>query len=142
MIIHFANGAFHRSLPGAASSDWPEYRSICRRVWDHDANSGHDKYGNFAVAPTEIQHPITSGINSFETEDELYYNQQGELPIEPLLVARSKDTGNNEPMAWAYFYGEGKVFQTVLGHDFKSLSTSEVQRLLNRAALWTMGKLE
>ena len=34
-LIHFSNGAFHFSLPKAAESDWPEYRKICRRVWDH-----------------------------------------------------------------------------------------------------------
>src|SRR6056297_207203 len=36
LIIHFANGAWHKSLPEAGKSDWPEFRGICRRVWDHD----------------------------------------------------------------------------------------------------------
>ena len=36
-IVHFANGAFHASLPETPASDWPEYRNICRRVWDHAA---------------------------------------------------------------------------------------------------------
>ena len=42
VIIHFANGAFHFSLPGALPSDWPEWRTkICRRVWDHSDRPGH-----------------------------------------------------------------------------------------------------
>jgi len=142
VLVHFSNGAFHSSLPGASASDWPEYRRICRRVWDHDADSGHDEYGKFRVSPTNFQHPITRGMQSFETEDELYYNQKGELPIEPLLVARSSDTGDDQPLAWAYTYGDGRVFQTVLGHDVKSLGTPEVQALLTRGALWTMDKLQ
>jgi len=81
-------------------------------------------------------------MQSFETEDELYYNQKGTLPIEPLLVARSNDTGDDQPLAWAYTYGDGRVFQTVLGHDVKSLGTPEVQALLTRGALWTMDKLQ
>jgi type 1 glutamine amidotransferase len=59
-----------------------------------------------------------------------------------LLTARSKNTGEDEPMAWAYTYGKGKVFQTVLGHDVKSLSSPEVQKLLNQGSLWIIDKLE
>ena len=47
-IIHFANGAFHNSLPETPPSDWPEFRNICRRVWDHGTSS-HDPYGRFQV---------------------------------------------------------------------------------------------
>ena len=45
-VIHFANGAFHASLPGAETSDWPGYQKLVRRVWDHDGPSGHDPYGS------------------------------------------------------------------------------------------------
>ena len=48
-LFIFSNGAFHYSLPGEEESDWPEYRNICRRVWDHNADSGHDAYGKFIV---------------------------------------------------------------------------------------------
>src|SRR5690606_4652004 len=85
MVIHFANGAFHYSLPNASESDWPEYREIVRRVWDHHADSGHDSYGEFKVNISDKKHPITSGIENFLTTDELYFNQKGENPIEPLL---------------------------------------------------------
>ena len=140
LLIHFANGAFHPSLPGAETSDWPEYRKICRRVWDHTANSGHDKYGQFQVNITPLPHPITEGLKPFMTTDELYYNQQGEAPIQPLLTAYSKDTGKEEPLAWTYSYGKGKVFQILLGHDVKSLQTPEVQEILKRAGIWVTPK--
>lgn len=139
VVLHFANGAFHFSLPQAGESDWPEYRRIVRRVWDHTGDSGHDAYGTFRVEPTSVDHPITEGIEAFETSDELYFNQQGEEPIEPLLTARSQVTGRDEPMAWAYSYGSGRVFQVVLGHDAVSLSTPAVKTLLQQAGLWTAG---
>jgi len=141
MLIHFANGAFHSSLPEAGESDWPEFRKICPRVWDHDQDSGHDKYGIFEVVPTANQHPITMGIKAFETKDELYYNQKGTIPITPLLKALSLDTGNHEPLAWTHTYGEGKIFQTLLGHSAESLSTPEIQTILMRAGLWVSGNL-
>ena len=34
-IVHFANGAFMDTLPGAKGSDWPDYRNLLlRRWWD------------------------------------------------------------------------------------------------------------
>ncbi|HSJ68184.1 MAG TPA: ThuA domain-containing protein, partial [Anditalea sp.] len=141
MVIHFANGAFHYSLPGAEESDWPEYREIVRRVWDHHSDSEHDNYGKFTVNITSHQHPITSGIDDFETMDELYFNQKGEKPITPLLSGKSEITGDEEPLAWIYNYGEGKVFQTVLGHDEKSFQSPEFRKILRNAAMWTGGQL-
>jgi type 1 glutamine amidotransferase len=142
MIIHFANGAFHSSLPESGTSDWPEYRRIVRRVWDHHAGSAHDKFGKFLVDITDEKHPITEGMKSFHITDELYYNQRGDDPIIPLLTARSKDTGKEEPLAWVYTYGKGKIFQTLLGHDAEALQTPEVQQILMRAAQWICGDLK
>src|SRR5262249_41835331 len=136
LVIHFSNGAFHHSLPGAGQSDWPEYRNIVRRVWDHSDNSGHDPYGTFRVSPTGLKHEIIEGLASFDTSDELYFNQKGDKPIEVLLTARSSTTGKEEPLAWVYQYGRGRVFQTVLGHDARALETPAVKVILQRAAAW------
>lgn len=133
ILVHFANGAFHASLPGAEGSDWPEYRNMCLRVWDHNGGSGHDKYGPFKVKISDPEHELTAGLTDFETSDELYYNQKGETPIHPLLTARSTDTGAEEPLAWTYYYGQGRVFQTLLGHDVQSLKAEELRTLLKRA---------
>lgn len=136
LVIHFANGAFHHSLPAAGESDWPEYRNIVRRVWDHSDNSGHDPYGTFRVNVTDLKHEIVEGLTSFETTDELYFNQKGDKPIEPLLTARSKVTGKEEPLAWVYQYGRGRIFQTVLGHDPRALESPAVKIIIQRAAAW------
>lgn len=141
LFIHFANGAFHYSLPDAGASDWPAYRQLCRRVWDHNADSGHDAYGEFTVESTDVTHEITEGITTFTTTDELYYNQKGEEEIQVLLTAPSKNTGKDEPMAWVYEINntndsKSRVFQTVLGHDVAALRTPEVQTIIRRAAIW------
>jgi type 1 glutamine amidotransferase len=136
LIIHYANGAWHFSLPGAEDSDWPEYRKICRRVWDHKGGSAHDPYDTFTVNIQTPDHYITRGLSDFETTDELYYNQAGTEQVEPLITARSRDTGKDEPLAWVYNYGKGRIYQTLLGHDAASLTTPEVQEMLKRAAVW------
>ncbi len=140
MILHFSNGAFHASLPEAGQSDWPEYRNICRRIWDHSSNSAHDDYGTFTVNIHDPAHFITQDMDSFSTVDELYYNQKGTAPIDTLLSARSKNTGNIEALAWHYAYGNGRVFQTLLGHNAASYQSEGFRKVLLRAADWTAGK--
>lgn len=144
VLVHFANGAFNFSLPMAGESDWPEYRKIVRRVWNHhgqgEAKSGHDAFGPFTVKPTEVKHPISEGLQEFGVTDELYFRQDGDQPIEPLIQARSKVTGRDEPLAWTYTYGEAKVFQTLLGHSEKTYDTFEPCEMLRRAVAWTAGR--
>jgi len=133
-VIHFANGAFNATLP-AKDSDWPRFRQMVRRVWMHgEGRSGHDAYGGFKVNITPVKHAITARLASFETTDELYFKQEGEQPVEALATARSKVTGNDEPLAWAHDQGSGRVFQTLLGHDAKGIRAAGA--LIRRGAGW------
>jgi type 1 glutamine amidotransferase len=145
VLVHFANGAFHFSLPKAAEANWPEYRKIVRRVWNHTPKkgkqpSGHDAFGRFLVLPTKTKHPITEGLTRFEVVDELYFRQDGEEPIVPLIEGESKVTKKLEPLAWTYTYGKGKVFQTLLGHSEKTYDAFETREMLRRAVAWTAGR--
>jgi type 1 glutamine amidotransferase/mono/diheme cytochrome c family protein len=140
VIVHFANGAFHFSLPSAAASDWPEYRRIVRRAWDHqgkgESQSGHDAFGLFEVKPTSVSHPTTAGLAPFTVTDELYFRQAGDEAIEPLLLAHSKVTDRDEPLAFSYRYGKGRIFQTLLGHSEQTYETFEAREILRRAVAW------
>jgi type 1 glutamine amidotransferase len=73
-------------------------------------------------------------LQPFETEDELYFRQQGPLPIVPLLTATSKVTKQDEPLAWAYEYEKARVFQTVLGHG--DVSIRKAGALIRRGSVW------
>lgn len=141
VVLHFANGAFHFSLPDAGESDWPEYRKMVPRVWNHHEQSGHDDYGPFTVHVTDKAHPLTSGIANFGVRDELYYRQEGDSEVHVLLEADSVNTGQREPIAWTSVYRNGRVFQTLLGHDGAAYDVYEVREMLRRAVLWTAGKL-
>ena len=146
LLVHFANGAFHFSLPNAAASDWPEYRQLVRRVWNHQPAgkmpaSGHDSFGSFTVEFTSEKNPISAGLDKFIVEDELYFNQHGDEPIQPLAKARSKVTGREEPLAWSYSVGKGRVYQTLLGHSEKTYDAFETREMIRRAAAWCAGRL-
>jgi len=133
-LVHFANGAFNYTLP-AKASEWPEYRTgIVARAWMHDADSGHDAFGPFHVTPAKIDHPILKGLVPFDTVDELYFRQKGPKPVTALLTARSKVTGQDEPLGWAYDYGRGRIFQTLLGHS--DVSIRRAGALIRRGSIW------
>ncbi len=136
-IIHFANGSWTDTLPNK-EADWPEFRTqIVRRIWDHKPGlSGHDAFGKFQVDLTAAgeKHSITAGLLPFETDDELYFRQQGALPIVPLVTAQSKVTKENEPLAWAYEQSKARVFQTVLGHA--DVSIRKAGALIRRGTVW------
>lgn len=140
IVVHFANGAWNFSLPMAAESDWPEYRRIVRRVWNHqgtgEVQSGHDAFGPFDVTVTSIPSPVTEGLQKFGIIDELYFKQDGMEPIEPLIVAHSKATDRDEPLAWTSSYGKGRIFQTLLGHSERTYETFEACEMLRRATAW------
>ncbi|HEU4754812.1 MAG TPA: ThuA domain-containing protein, partial [Armatimonadota bacterium] len=127
IVVHFANGAW---------LDWPDYRRLSRRTWI-DGTSGHDAFGPFRVQIRKTDHPITQGVPaSFDTTDELYFRQQGDLPVEVLATAHSKVTGHDEPLLFVHEEGRGRVFQSLLGHDADAIRTPAVAAMFRRAAAW------
>lgn len=142
-IHHFANGACHPSLPGAADSDWPWYRTLVRRVWEHRAiapgTSAHDRFRAFEVKAC-ADHPLVAGLPAFTIEDELYWRQHGSEPIVPLLTARSEETGADEPLAWAYEVDRARVVQSLLGHSAKTYEAAAMRAFARRVVAWCAGR--
>jgi len=129
VVFHFACGAFE---------DWPEFRNLAGKVWDQ--KTGHDPRGPFTVKIVNTEHPITRGMKDFQADDELYICVVGERPVELLATARSKVTGKDHPMAFAFPYGRGRVFHTPLGHDVKAIRMPGVAELTRRGCLWAAGR--
>lgn len=133
VALHFSCGAF-REWPNYQTLAWPEFEKIVGRVWDTDKT--HDPYQKFQVTVANKEHPITKGLQDFETEDELYFCLKGESKIDVLLTAHSTVTQKDEPMGFTLNYGSGRVFHTPLGHDVKSFQSPGVAQLLQRACEW------
>ncbi|MGB9689330.1 ThuA domain-containing protein [Thermogutta sp.] len=132
MLVHFACGAFQEFKE--------DFLKLVGRVWDPQLR-GHDPYGSFKVRIVDSEHPITRGLQDFDTVDELYTCLTGDLPIHVLAVARSKVDGKDYPMAFVLRVGKGRVFHCVLGHDVKAFQSEGVQTLFRRACLWCAGRL-
>lgn len=127
-ILHFASFAFR---------DWPGFEELAGRVWDR--KNGHDRRGPFRVEIRAPEHPACRGLDSFETDDELYVCLQGDRPVEVLAEARSKLTGREHPMALVHRVGAGRVFHTPLGHDARAIRVPGTAGLIRRGAEWAAG---
>ena len=126
VLVHFACGAFQ---------GWPEFANIAGRVWDPKLRP-HDPYGKFTVEIADPAHPITKGMQPFETTDELYTCLAGTKEIHVLAKATSKVDKKDYPMAFVHEYGKGRVFHCTLGHDVRALSVAAVQELYRRGTAW------
>ena len=126
VLVHFACGAFQ---------DWPEFANLAGRVWDPKLR-GHDPRGPFRVDIVDREHPIVQGLESFETDDELYTCLAGERPIRLLATARSKVDQKDYPMAFVLTHGKGRVFHSPLGHDVKAFQAPGVGELFRRGTAW------
>jgi len=129
MMTHFACGAWQ---------EWPEFVQLAGRVWNPKLR-GHDPYGKFRVEIADPEHPITKGLDAFETTDELYTCLTGDTKIHIIAKATSKVDKKEYPMAFVLDYGKGRVFQTVLGHDAAAYASPGVGDLLRRACAWAAG---
>jgi len=132
MLTHFACGAWD-------NNEWPEFRKLAGRVWDPKLRP-HDPHGKFTVDIADPAHPITQGMQSFETVDELYTCLAGEVPIHIVAKATSKVDKIDYPMAFVLDYGKGRVFHTVLGHDALAYTNNPgVGLLMRRGCAWAAG---
>jgi type 1 glutamine amidotransferase len=129
MLTHFACGAWD-------NNEWPEFRKLAGRVWDPKLRA-HDPHGKFTVEIADPDHPITKGLQPFETLDELYTCLAGEVPIHVVAKSKSKVDGKNYPMGFVLEYGQGRVFHCPLGHDARAYAAPGVGELLRRACAWT-----
>ena len=131
VLIHDATGPF---------KDWPKYHGkISRRSWVND-QSGLDPYEKFEVVIRDTSHPVSQGLSSYRTTDELYYRQVGKEPIHVLAVGHSVVTSQEEPLAFVYQYRQGRVFQTLLGHDAASIRNTGTAELIRRGTAWSANR--
>jgi len=126
VLLHFACGAFR---------DWDEFEDLAGKVWD--GVHTHDPYGEFYVELLSSDHPVTSGLESYFTDDELYIGVEGDRPVEVLVQARSVVTGELHPLVFVHEYGKGHVFNMVLGHDAPAIRVSNTAEMLRRGVLWS-----
>ncbi len=89
-------------------------------------------------------HPIMAGLKPVQSMDESYRHSKLN-PDKTVLETRSSESGpvsdpDGEPYTWVRTSGKGRVFYTAWGHDHRTWSNVDFQRLLARGTLWACGQ--
>lgn len=134
VVVHFASAAF-------AKPNWEEFEKAIAGGWR--TQGFHGPAHEFTVKKTEAKHPITEGAPSEfkHVKDELYQNSLMTPGSVVLATAYSdpklpRGTGKDEAVVWVNSYGDGRVFNTVLGHDVAALNDPGVQAWIKRGVEW------
>ena len=116
----------------------------------------------YRVRITNKNHPITKGVNDFETVGEHHYNQYDK---DPRFVFMTNDTmdgwaynnilgdkhyderlgarcfGPSRASGWAYDYGKGRVCFMAPGHTLDEYMNSEFVKLQKNAVRWCLKQI-
>jgi type 1 glutamine amidotransferase len=144
-LLNFVKGGkgfFVQHLATASFAKWDEFGKLCGRRWVM-GTSGHGPRGVFEAKVVNKEHPITAGMNNFETDDELYAKLQGTGKINVLVEADSDWSKKTEPLIFTLNYGKGRTVHNAFGHDRKALMTPSVQKIIARGVEYAAtGKVE
>ena len=138
--------ALHHTM--GAYQQWPEFKKIIGTKYylNETVEDGvtHGK-GSFlhdvdmTVRVTNKNHPITKGMQDFTIHDETYKNCWFDEKNQVLLT--TDHTTSDETIGWVRRYRKAKVCTIQLGHDSKAYANSNYPQLVERAILWTAGRL-
>ena len=118
--------------------DWPGWRDLVGARWDW-SRSQHPPLGPVEVTVHPDRHPIVAGLPTrFVIEDEVYGFLDYADDIVPLATAAH--TAADHPLLWARAVGAGRVVHDTLGHHVASYDVAVHRRIVQRSALWAVGR--
>jgi len=134
-FVKDGKGFFVQHLATASFPKWEEFGKLCGRKWIM-GTSGHGPRGVFEAKVVNKEHPITAGMENFQTDDELYAKLQGAGEINVLVEADSDWSKKTEPLIFTLNYGKGRTVHNAFGHDRKALMNPNVQKIIVRGVEW------
>jgi len=157
VIIHAANNAFpdwpaYNKMIGVGTGRSPEAGPIVTydeeqgksvQINNLTKGSHHTEKYPVKVKVHGKNHPITKGLPAIwmHEDDQIYQELRG--PAENMEVLATAQTpiemngsGRNEPVMMVIDYGQGRVFQTTLGHDLESQRGVGFITTLQRGTEW------
>ncbi|UCE46211.1 MAG: DUF1080 domain-containing protein, partial [Phycisphaerales bacterium] len=138
--------ALHHTM--GAYQQWPQFKKIIGTKYylNETVEDGvtHGK-GSFKhdldirVHVANKRHPITKGLDDFTIHDETYRNCWFDEQNQVLLT--TDHPTSDETIGWVRRCRKARVCTIQLGHDSKAYANSNYSQLVERAILWTAGKL-
>ena len=108
------------------------------QFWRHTMDS-------IRTETVQPNHPIIKGLSPFTVYDETYLHSHLQddnnvLAVREIKADQKSDKPNQktEPYTWTRTHGKGKVFYTAYGHDERTWSNKDFQKLLLNGILWSV----
>jgi type 1 glutamine amidotransferase len=140
-ILNFVNngkGMVFVHAAGSTNYDWPQYQKMGGASWGDSTK--HGKVDAFQVKFTDADCPVTKGMASFRTSDELWVNSRitgsQKVLAEAFAPPENSGSGEMEPVLFCGSTGKGRTFTTLLGHDANAMKNLGFQTLLLRGSEW------
>ena len=138
--------ALHHTM--GAYQEFPRFKQIIgTKYYLKDTSEGgvlhkggtylHDV--DFTVHIADKNHPITQGMSDFTIHDETYKNCWFAKDNHVLLTTDCPTSDTT--IAWVRNFERARICTIQLGHDSKAYENSNYRQLIERAILWTAGKL-
>ena len=137
MHLACGGGIFALHTASICFDDWDLWAEILGGSWVW-GQSHHPEQAEFDVCIADGEHPIARGLPDFRINDEVYSDMNLSPDCRPILRS-SKDTGE-QPLLWARMHDNGRIVYDALGHDEVSLAEPTHKRIVERAALWAIGR--
>jgi uncharacterized protein len=117
---------------GTIAPSWqPLFELIGNRYLSHGPGHHEGRHTIEIVA----EHPITTGVETFDLFDEYYEFELADENI-TVLAQRHRADGVVIPVLYAREVGEGRVVYLALGHDMRSWGEPSVRALVRQAIQW------
>ncbi len=115
--------------------DWPGWGDVLGGSWRWGVSS-HPPLGPVS-ARIVADHPVVEGLGpTIELVDEVYGDLDLRVGIEPLAMAHRHELDAEQPVVWAYRFGEGRVVFDGFGHDPASIAQVDNAMMILRAVDW------
>jgi hypothetical protein len=115
----------------------PEYEWMVGGSWAAHPGNILD----YTVNITKRDDPIMKGLSDFKMRSEQYY-----MLLDPGVEVLATTTFSGEPMpaikgvvmpvVWRKLYGQGRVFNSTLGHVASDFNVTEAKEIMKRGMLW------
>lgn len=121
-------------VSATAWPDEPEWANFLGGRWVRGTTM-HPPLGPASIEVIDRDHPVTTGVASFETEDEKYTYLHVHDGVR--VLAQHTYEGKPQPLVWAHETpAGGRVVYTALGHDEGAYEAPEVLRIIGQGVDW------
>ncbi|MFY9152605.1 MAG: ThuA domain-containing protein [Prolixibacteraceae bacterium] len=122
--------------------DWEEYKSIVGGKYyekpDSPRNSTYQHDVSFEIQITDPNHPVTSGIQDFEIQDEVYGNTEVLPDATPLLITNHPKS--SRIIGWTHQKENSRIVYIQPGHDKNAWDNPYYQKLVRQAIAFVANK--